>query len=188
MNSFYGGIPGQSFKFSAIFPNRIAMAEDLKKQPYSSIGLNEFVLISYGLANSPYSSGVIDNYYVSDFDKNRELDIEKYNGRSFNSTIWQKIYSEELEYDNGIYWYNGNSYIIADIEDGINKENISSSGYCYICLASFTGTTPLLDVTKQIVAPGEGPAVSIDNTHIDNPLLMFNLPRAIQFHWVSGLP
>lgn len=189
MNSFYGGVPGQSFKFSAIFPNRIAMAKDLKKQPYSSIGLNEFVLISYGLANSPYSSGVTDNYYISDFDKNRELDIEKYNGRSFNSTIWQKIYSEELEYDNGIYWYNGNSYVIADIEDGIDKEEISSSGYCYICLASFTGTTPLIDITETItVAPGVEPQVSVNNEALDNPVLTFSLPRAIQFHWVAGLP
>ena len=49
MQSFYGGQPGQSFKFGAIFPNRVALAKDLEMKYYSPVGLHEYVLINYDL-------------------------------------------------------------------------------------------------------------------------------------------
>jgi hypothetical protein len=49
MNSFYDGLTGEHFKFSAIFPSRAALVEDLSSTTYSPVGLDEFVLISYGM-------------------------------------------------------------------------------------------------------------------------------------------
>jgi len=49
MSNFNGGPRGQSFSINAIFPNKFALVNDLQGISYSNVGLNEYVLINYGL-------------------------------------------------------------------------------------------------------------------------------------------
>lgn len=220
MNSFYGGLTGQHFKFSAIFPSRAALKEDLKQTMYSPIGLDEFVLVSYGIQNlTPYPGGESDTVsYIVDtieaypegkpikqetiielnnYYDNRTKDIDNY-GRSFNSTLWQKVYKSDLTPDKenrNIVWYknnyitisdieNGeNNYIIAEIKDDNIKEIEQTLDYCYICLGSFTGTMPVIEVISESLAPANEPIVSINNTNIDKPIVTFGLPEAVEFFW-----
>lgn len=189
MDSFFGGIPGQSFKFSAVFPSRSALREDLKKQPYSSIGLNEFVFVSYGLYNLTLDEAQEkNNYKLSTYEQNEKDDLDNYENRTFNSTLWQKIYKENLLWDKDkkLYWYENAPYVISDIE---YLETLEASGYCYICLGTFTGTTPKIDfLNNKVIAPGANPFIDFDGSKLDNPKITLNLPRAIQFHWVKELP
>ena len=184
MNSFYGGLTGQHFKFSAIFPSRVALADDLKQTSYSPIGLDEFVLISYGLQNI-IKDGSNATAPFNDYDGNRVADQNKYNNRTFNSTLWQKIYREDLKYDTtaGIFWYKNATYTIADIEENYINGEVQEKGFCYICLGTFTGTTPLITVQTNNIAPAEIPSVEINNNEIDKPVITFNLPEAVEIFW-----
>jgi hypothetical protein len=94
---------------------------------------------------------------LSDYDNNRKADLDKY-GRTFNSTLWQKVYSEDLQQkdDSGIIWYKNSLYTVADIEGyQKNSDNEINMGYCYICLGTFTGTTPLISVERISIAPAD---------------------------------
>ena len=82
MQSFYGGPVGQSFFIKEIFANRVALDRDLTSYGWSSsVGVGEFVLISYGLPNT------------SEWMTNRDIDLNAYNS-TYNSTLWQKIYPD----------------------------------------------------------------------------------------------
>lgn len=188
MNSFYGGLTGQHFKFSAIFPSRMALAEDLKQTSYSPIGLDEFVLISYGLQNI-IKDGSNATAPFNDYNENRAADQSEYNNRTFNSTLWQKIYREDLKYDTttGIFWYKNATYTIADIEENYINGEVQEKGFCYICLGTFTGTTPLITVQTNNIAPAEIPFVEINNNEIDKPVITFNLPEAVEIFWGNSI-
>ena len=177
MYSFYGGPQGQSFSFSAIFPNRVALKEDLNQTGFSPVQLNEYVFINYGLQND-------DQKY---FNANRDEDNEAYNGRSYNSTLWQKIYTKELvptEEPNKFYYHN-NKYHITDIEyvPNVNPET-SEFKYCYICLGVLNGYTPEFQLEPTItLVPDKLPSVNLDNNNTEFPKIQFELPRAAKFVW-----
>lgn len=181
MYSFYGGPQGQSFSFSAIFPNRVALKEDLNQTGFSPVQLNEYVFINYGLQND-------DQEY---FNTNRDEDNKAYDGHSYNSTLWQKIYTKELvptEEPNKFYYHN-NKYHITDIEYVPNVDpETSEFKYCYICLGVLNGYTPefQLEPTKTL-NPNESPKVGLDNSNTEFPKIQFELPRAAQFHGVDSL-
>lgn len=81
MISFYGGKPGQDFYIAGIFPNKVAMDNDLAKKYNSEIPLNSFVMISYGDRNT------------TEYTNNLNADKEAY-GHTYDSTLWYKIYNE----------------------------------------------------------------------------------------------
>lgn len=190
MQSFYGGPQGQSFKISAIFPNRVALAEDLKNTAYSPVKLNEFVMISYGMQNLDEKLKEVyksenDTYY----NENRQLDEEKYE-QNYNATLWQKVYKEDLKEDEEtkVFWYKNNKYAIAALEEGnnSNQTEISELSYCYICISDLSGNTPEIGLKDTITLdPADAPQVDLDITNIDYPKFTFNLPRAVKFHWLD---
>lgn len=213
MHSFYGGPQGQSFKISAIFPNRAALASDLQATSYSPVKLNEFVIISYGMQNLDAKLNEVYQSQDNDYYKNNvATDLTRY-GVNYNATLWQKVYSEDLEPDpqNKIFWYKNDKYSIAGLEDGVTtkvqgsetnntnnleyvvleQENMqdaetSTLSYCYICICDLSGNTPELGVQKtRVLDPNEDPNVKLDITKIDYPQLIFSLPRAVKFHWLE---
>lgn len=93
MESFYGGLNGQSFSIKEKFTSKYQMDKDLSKGWTSPISVGEFVVVSYGLPSDPS----YDDY------KNEDL---RYFNKSYNSTLWQKKYDENTEGRNA----NGLSY------------------------------------------------------------------------------
>lgn len=82
---FYGGINGQSFKITSKFDNFVALIADANKGWNSSACMvGEYAVIDYGDpeadASSPYQT-------------NKAIDFN-YDGKYYNATVWQKIYTE----------------------------------------------------------------------------------------------
>lgn len=63
MANFYGGQAGKSFSISKIFNNCAELIEDISLGAASSIGLEEFVVISYGSISQTYPIYYVDNGY-----------------------------------------------------------------------------------------------------------------------------
>ena len=206
MFSFYGGQPGQSFKVTAIFPNRVALSEDLKQGMFSPVGLNEYVYINYGTQNEKASLNWTEEngetIEVNAYNYNRLTDNNKYEGKSYNGTLWQKIIENNLEQEESstddalgkykYYKYGDTLQFITEIEPSSTEiisdngeQETSNSEYKYICVGSFTGTTPIFGINTITLAPAENPTVDIDSANIDNPNLSFYLPRAARFYFTG---
>lgn len=153
MNSFYGGPNGQSFSISYEFGNKAELDADLNLGWESSIHVGEFVIISYGRAGSPeYSTNLI-----------------KDNNISWNSTLWQKVYSEATMTDKDI-------------------QNVN--GFAYRWIAHMVGNTPVLGIKKPdradlptdpeilILDANEKPNAWIDTENVDQPILYIALPQS----------
>lgn len=139
--SFYGGRKGQDFYVKEIFPNKVALDEDLNKRWVSPISVGEFVVISYGLTNDP------------DYNFKKDVDLNTY-GRSYNSTLWVKEYTD----------------------DGTG----SAGGLHYKLIGQMTGNTPRVEVIEPIIVldADEMPDVDGDNTDPDFFKLLFKLPQS----------
>ena len=159
-NSFYGGQPGQDFSISYIFDNREALISDLGKGYSSHIGLNEYVMINYGLD-------------WDTIDENKQKDKEA-NYPSSNNTLWCKIYDEEktktLSFEEG-------QTIKVSGPDIYNR-----NGLCYKLIAHFTSGIPKISVTEEEVDPAENRNINISED-LDFPLITFTTPREVYFHW-----
>lgn len=104
MIPFYGGLNGQSFKIKQVYNNRQELVTDLNSAWASAIGVGEYVAINYG---KPGTDG---------YNNNRSIDSNV----NFNSTVWQKVYDEELDTSDGsltnqnglgyklLFWTTGN--------------------------------------------------------------------------------
>ena len=186
MESFYGGKNGKSFEIRKIFttkyktPNNLkpavapkrgydSMEEDLIKGWTSNISIGEFVVISYGYQDD-------DGYEIY-----KQTDILSQDKRNYNSSLWQKIYTEEQQ----------------------NGQTIRGVAYAFI--SQMTGSTPWFllgdanDPTKPMPLPtasltkvldaDQPPVFWIDNAkeHIDNPIMYFALPRQWDFENTVGV-
>ncbi len=142
MNSFYGGLNGQSFAIKKIFSSRHQMEMDLNNGWTSSISVGEFVVVSYGMPNDP------------NYDIYKSEDLRYYNNKSYNSTLWQKIYDE--------------------------TDGRAANGLSYKLVASMTGNTPRITLTDPTVVldADQDPQVDWNNTDLDNLILTFKLPRS----------
>lgn len=138
---FYGGRNGQDFSIKEIFPTKVELDKDLGKSWTSPISVGEYVVVSYGLANDP------------DYELKKTTDLKAY-GRSYNSTLWRKKYTE----------------------DGSGSAN----GLSYELIASMTGNTPRLSVVEPITVldADELPDVDGDNSDPDYFILTFKLPQS----------
>lgn len=177
--SFYGGQSGKDFKISAIFRNKSELIADLNKRWNSSINVGELVLISYGL---PAMDSIRDENgnllpmpdSKSEFMQNKNSDWEKFK-KTYNSTLWIKIYKEE-------------SKLSQEYEEllQIEKEFISANddsakdfGLGYALLASFTGETPYLQITHDIINADKAPYISPDNDSTPEvPKYTLHLPQS----------
>jgi hypothetical protein len=162
MNSFYGGPNGQSFELSEIFRSKTEMEVDLQRRWQSTIAVGDYVFIAYGLPSDPDGTN---------YDSNRDKDIKKYNGKTYNSTLWQKIYTE-------------NDITATDKLTGIETIYASSNyGLGYRLIGSFTGNTPRFsqNVKTTVLPANETPSATIDSTDVDNPILYLNLPHSYEF-------
>lgn len=96
MNSFYGGPAGQSFEIKRVFSSYTELKADTEKGWKSSIGVGEYVMISYGDPST--------NAYIAA----RDLDLSDASltaeeRKNWNSTLWQKEYDEsKLMSDTGM--------------------------------------------------------------------------------------
>lgn len=187
--SFYGGNQGQNFSVSAIFENKIALMADLEKRWSSSIGVGEYVFISYGAPNrnqpiKKIENGVekyytsdnvliteanwnywIDNIPVSPWQKNTAIDVAAY-GVSNNMTLWRKIFKEDSD--------------TTDALTGIEEFYISEDfGIGYQMVAALASSTPVItfDDTEALDA-NKLPFISVDYTSIDNPVFTLHLPQS----------
>lgn len=132
----------------------------------SSIGVGEIVLISYGLPGGREGTLV-------DYEKQRDIDLEQYH-RSYNSTLWQKIYVEEAE---------SKEYQLRDIETIFVS---GTYGLGYRLLSALTGETPKIDFFfneeaedgGNVLNADEHPKLTIDTLDYDNPKITFWLPQS----------
>ena len=150
MYSFYGGQKGKDFRITKIFPNRSAgLLQDLQARWYSPVNVGDYVFINYGdIAEQDKfitnENGVSDEVQ-SNYSKNLDIDLKRC-GKSYNNSIWQKIYidenkqvspdfpdSEENSYLN-IAGFNINNNEPANIESylGAGEEIYSSENNLYI--------------------------------------------------------
>lgn len=87
MNSFYGGPAGQNFEIKRVFSSYTELKADVEKGWKSSVGVGEYVMISYGDPST-------DAYIAArDIDLSNESLSEK-ERKNWNSTLWQKEYDE----------------------------------------------------------------------------------------------
>ena len=99
MYSFYGGQKGKDFRITKIFPNRSAgLLQDLQARWYSPVNVGDYVFINYGdIAEQDKfitnENGVSDEVQ-SNYSKNLDIDLKRC-GKSYNNSIWQKIYIDE---------------------------------------------------------------------------------------------
>lgn len=156
MISFYGGKPGQDFSLAAVFPNKVAMDNDLAKKYNSEIPMNSFVIISYGKKNEQAKS---------DYVTNRDIDMEAY-GHAYDSTLWYKIYNEaDVTSTDDLTRYGIHYELIADL-----------AGQTPVI--SFTKKSEELN-------PVDAPFITIEDLSDSNfPVLKAHLPRAV--NWYSG--
>lgn len=144
MNSFYGGPNGRSFYIKEIFTSyhgsTNSIDSDLERGWTSPIGIGDFVVISYGIPGD------------ENFDKYRQIDLD-YEQKSYNSTLWQKLYNENEKSANGIY---------------------------YKLIAAMVGNTPRISINQpiEILNADEDPKVRLDASDIDLPVFYFSLPQS----------
>lgn len=196
MSSFYGGQAGKPFLISEMFENKSELVSDLQMRWSSSIMPGEYVMISYG-SYTNFEEGQLTQYQ-----KNYNSDYETY-GKSYNATLWEKIYYEPTEEDledmisDGITTNNDSSLSYITDEKGVTYllsgvETIFYSrdyGLGYKLIAAIGGSLPEIHVKKPtvVLGPLEEPNVEINNDDINNPELQFYLPRATKFFFGNEL-
>ncbi len=159
--SFYGGQQGKSFKISQIFNTKSELEQDINMRWSSSIGVGEYVIITYGLPSTTEDS----SYYI-----NQKVDIDKY-GRAYNTTLWEKTYVESGA-EGEIYPFDANNFELIFPDD-------SKYGIAYKLIAAMTGNTPFISLEETDVLPADGkPYVTLDIDNIDYPILTFHLPQS----------
>lgn len=152
MVNFYGGQPGKDFRLAKIFNNKQEVIDDLNKGIVSSIGVGEFVIISYG--------DITDDEYDDNFKKDKPLE-EGAPHKSYNGCFYIKDY-------------------IANPQE-IDKENdIANGGWVYRFISRFTGPIPRFQETVNVSISTEDiskPKISIDPTNPDIPIMNIELPN-----------
>lgn len=157
MDSFYGGPNGQSFYVKKIFTSKYpetdvdSMTYDLALKWQSPISVGEFVVISYGLPND------------SRYETLRDKDLNSVEKKTFNSTLWQKVF---------------------------NKDAPEGSGLDYKLIASMTGNTPKININDRVTVldADQYPDVQVDNTNVDLPTLTFALPQSQVLQLLPVIP
>lgn len=149
MLNFYSGPSGRSFTISWIFATRYgsgnSMTADIGMGWKSPIPVGSYVVISYGLP----SDTQYDNYLKVDLTQAPTDELK----RSYNSTLWQKVYDEKQSQYNGI-------------------------NYEFIC--AMTGNTPKIEFITpiEVLDADEPPEIVYDKTKPDNPTILLKLPRS----------
>lgn len=140
MESFYGGPKGQDFSIKYQFNTKYQLDRDLTRGWTSPIQVGDYVIVSYGLPSD------------ASYDTYKGEDIQYY-GKSYNSTLWRKTYTD----------------------DGSG----SAGGLSYQLIASMTGNTPRIRVTDTIaIDADQEPNVVPDASDVDMLYLTFYLPQA----------
>ena len=137
------------------------MVADLDKRWQSPIGVGEIVMISYGLPGGTPEQRAI-------YDANKDVDTAKYK-RAYNSTLWQKIFTEEE--------HAGEEPI-----RGIEILYLSDKNYGlgYKLITSLTGETPRIKIIlpSTVLNADQEPTVDVDNNDTDFPSVLFSLPQS----------
>lgn len=164
MSSFYGGPRGKDFEIVKIFRNKTEMEADLSMRWQSPIGVADLVMIAYGLPGDQLTESGQNLY-----DINKEIDLNKYH-KNYNSTIWQKIYTEE-------------NLKSTDELRGIEEFYLSGLyGLGYRLIASMVGNTPKLSVDPtDVLDADQPPNVTLDISNPDKPIFTFHLPQSQVF-------
>lgn len=121
---------------------------------------------------------------------NREKDINKYNGKTFNGSLWMKIYLDEnfnlVDMDGTIQYpslsplaHDNNLVVkLSDVED-IQGIGDNTYGLAYVLIASFQGEMPVISVQgSRVLNADEDPKVSVDLNDTVNPKINFSLPQS----------
>lgn len=143
-NSFYSGPAGKEFAISWIFSTRYgtgnSMETDISMGWKSPISVGQYVVISYGEPNS-------ENYQ-----NYTDIDVA-IDGKGYNSTLWQKIYDEEKNTNNGI---------------------------TYKLIMSMAGFTPRVEFVRPIdvLDADEEPDIIFNRDNPDHPLVKLRLPQS----------
>lgn len=155
--SFYGGPPGQSFKVSKVFNNKVELQEDLSARWSSTIGIGEYVFISYGMADTE----------DSDYQNNLSIDKAMY-GKNYNTTLWQKIYTEDGDDSSDEY-------------SGLEHFYAASAmwGLGYKLIAVLTGSSPSITIKAEAEnADYTLMEVDEDKSDLNSPIFTIHLPQS----------
>lgn len=158
------------------------MQKDINMGWKSSIPVGAFVVISYGEVNT-------------DIYKERLKQDLEYGTYGYNSTLWQKIYDENTNINNGISYRLIMSMagempeiefvrpiIVLDADqepDIIVDKTDPTNPKITFCLPQ---AQVMGQPSAEAIGPLEDPSVTIDNTDINHPKLKFKLPKAVQFY------
>ena len=199
--SFYGGKQGKSFRISKVFQNKAELIQDLNARWNSSIGINELVFINYGNPGNKdikvHAGEVIEidgqklpaapkdltlfeknryidfNYKFSVYDEDEGKYVIKADGKLFNTTIWQKIYKDDVPIKTDTK---------TDPIKGIDRYMISDDfGVGYELVACLTGNTPEISVESSWIYTDQKPRAYLNKENYDaeKPLIHFDLPKGI---------
>ena len=144
MLGFYGGPNGKSFEISWIFTTKTGDGNSLDKDVSmgwkSSISVGSYVVVSYGDPSS------------EDFDTYHQEDL-KNDGKSYNATLWQKIYDENQNKNNGI---------------------------AYRLITSISGYTPRIQFVTPVekLDADADPQIEYDFSDIERPKIKLKLPQS----------
>lgn len=187
MNSFYGGPQGASFKISKVFNSVYNNADktsdclkaDLQKRWQSEIGVDEYVMVSYGIPNYVTTDIADDDEYKKfcDIDFNGD-------GKNYNGTLWQKVYIESEQMET----FTGEDVPQINNEQEYDKiifADAVRNGWGYKLIGSFAGQTPYFTQENKIIEANEQQSVELsfanDGKSIDRPKLTFYEPKSWQF-------
>ena len=153
-----------------LIKNNESLLGDLKKRWYSDIGVGEIVIVSYGMPHDIeydiYKN--IDLKYQHKSINGTNIIVED-NNKTYNSTLWQKVYIDEGQ--------------------NIGKHDLlvedATYGLAYRLLSSMTGNTPSFNFQTHIVDNDEEPWVEVDSTNVDYPILHMYLPKNLTVGKIS---
>ena len=137
------------------------MNTDLAMGWRSPVSVGEFVLISYGMPDDESIFNVYGDSANTDpaegtYWYNVKIDLDN-DDRTYNSTLWQKVYSEDAGH--------------------------TVNGLDYKLLASMTGNTPLVNVELNTLVADDNVQVTYDHSVIDNPIIIFKFPEHYKWYF-----
>ena len=142
---------------------------------------------NFDIVYTKKDNSLVESFSVStgefkSYSENKDIDLKKY-GKTFNGSLWQKVYINQEDLQNTSFRY------ISDIYQGQIEESEvlfiknANFGVGYKLISSIVGEIPVFSLKDTIVLPPkDNPKVEINVISPDNPQLQFSLPRAIKFY------
>ena len=196
MESYYGGPAGKGFTISKVFHTKVDLVNDINARWSSDIGVGDYVMISYGMPND-LNPGYYNQY--------EQIDMDAFK-KSYNSTLWQKVYFDSIDYAPPTQVTNNEGELVANPfyvvpNMSANRDEISPAfgstrigtlddpdvglqgkdliyGLAYKLIGSLTGNTPDIDIDRIVLHANKTPSIAESTPEsLDNPIFTLGLPQ-----------